>query len=292
MRFRILYVIIFCLLGQMVIAQKSDPLSYYLVLKDSTSYYCKIPYSSPGKWMSAKINGRDSMILWKYVKGLYVVNDDGEKTDVADISPISLNEMRIYAKDKNRWAKWNEAFVVKQNGDTILGRIKPHPEGDYSVLLDAGYKEMGRVTGLFDGRIVLIVDGEERDFFPVGLTELYIYNKPPDFSRYVFNNLNCLRVVVDGTCMLLYKKYVNYSIEEDAAEVYSILYKGEIVTVRTEHRGSSILWKDLNVDIGFKAHFTTLFADCPEIVSEIESGVLKSTDLVQIVERFNACIAQ
>lgn len=43
-------------------------------------------------------------------------------------------------------------------------------------------------------------------------------------------------------------------------------------------------------NLGFKKRVPVFLADCPEVVKDIESGVLKKTQLEEIVDRYNACV--
>ncbi|MBP6733019.1 MAG: hypothetical protein KA149_13220 [Chitinophagales bacterium] len=230
-------------------------------------------------------------------------------TDTAAGEPLSKKQIRLAKKH----ADWDSCFIVKAKGDTIFGKVNHRP--DQSSLLSSYPSD---VVVFFAHR-----NEKEEQFIPNDIKELYVYNLPDGFKRYLvledeyyLSNFGILyRVVVDGPCKLvadrvkntvplmtsigysftasktpdslLYEYPYRFVIEESH---YYLLYKKSFTPIRVtlgELNAGDPVW---GISASFKKKCAKAFGECPALVAQIENNTFRSKDIREIVKEFNSCI--
>ncbi|MES2621481.1 MAG: hypothetical protein V4615_11580 [Bacteroidota bacterium] len=307
MAFRSIFCLLFISLTGLLSAQP-DPLNYYVVLKDSTAFACKIPYQIPNKIIQViKPDRSEENIVWSKINSIFVIDSSGNKTDIRYLSKSDLKALRKTETTKAEHSKWDSCFIVKQTGDTVYGKIKARTDysstGAYTIFSEDFWTSSS---------IKFLHPGEREELFSLAqIKELFLKNRSPGYQKYLCIDSSLYRVITDGNCKLVYNEEKGTSsgammmnaagggftpIGAGAAydvQRYFIYYNDELTKMKTASVGSDNLIPIVfDGSAMFKAKCRRIFSECPALLAEIENRTLRSNDLRQIVDRFNTCILQ
>lgn len=181
----------------------------------------------------------------------------------------SKKELRLRKKHET----WDSCFIVKANGDTIYGKVDHRSnQSSQTPNYSPGSQSFNSNTTYMSDMLIFFAhpNQKEEQFIPNDLKELYVFNAPEGYKRYLtledkwlvtsFGMLS--RIVVDGECKL--------------TGTNSIYYKGEFFTTTPN----------------FKKSCSKIFAPCPWLVKDIADGNYTPQQLQEIVVQFNRCIAK
>jgi hypothetical protein len=152
-------------------------------------------------------------------------------------------------------------YVVTIKGDTLRGKVKLH---SYTGV---------KYTGSYNSKYVQLI--------------------PADGKKSTHPVLETIAFMIDGEIYHTIKFDQGYTFMKLLKPGYLSLYSYQMET-QTTWDGRYFVKKDgalLEVpNLGFKKRVTQFLADCPVVVKDIESGLLEKSDLLKIVEAYNACI--
>lgn len=294
-------IILSLLLVSMFAVAQPDPLTYHVILKDSSAFNCRIPYQIPKKMIRVKKgDNSEQIILWENISSINIIDSSGHKVNINTISKSDIKALKKAENIKMEHQRWNNCFIVKQTADTIYGRVKGKADysssGDYSVW-SADFWTDGTLQFSY-------ADDTEEYFTPADIKEIYLIGRSLEYSKYISAENNLYRVITDGDCKLVYNEANNVNAAGIGAnglistaggrnnQRFFIYYKGFLTLMRTEVDNDNMIPFHFNLSIGFKEKCREIFTECPSLVEQIENKTLRSVDLREIVKEFNKCIAQ
>jgi hypothetical protein len=121
----------------------------------------------------------------------------------------------------------------------------------------------------------------------------YIQLIPENGKKSTHEILQTIAFRMDDEIYHTIKLYDSYAFMKLIKPGYLSLY-GYQMENQTSWDGRYFVKKDGKLldapNIGFKKRISNYLADCPDVVKDVESGVLGRSDLLKIVDAYNACI--
>lgn len=134
--------------------------------------------------------------------------------------------------------------------------------------------------------------GEVKYFSGTGSSNKYIRLTPPAGKKTNYQILETKAFRIENEIYHTVKLRNDYTYMKLIASGYLNLYSYQVDN-QTGWDGRYLLKKDasgLDVpNLGFKKRISQFMSDCPDVVNKIESGDLGRTNLVKLVEAYNAC---
>ena len=255
-------------------------------MNSDSAFNCTIPYKIEGKIIKAvKEDRSEHLILWKDIRSISVLDNDGKVRDIKQVTGKELRHMRKQETLKAEHERWDSCFVIRFNKDTSWGRFRT----------TTGYDNSGVAFDFLETKGIWFAtgDGKEELIPAYDIREVHVINTAGE--QYVTIQGMLLRVIIDGKCQLLQggskKRYgsmvktgVTPSIPITGTyEPYYIYYKEVLTEVNTEIS----IW---NTEANFRELCSALFAECPALTRKIENKEYGSYSLRKIVSEFNACL--
>lgn len=165
----------------------------------------------------------------------------------------------ILAASYGNTAHAQDDYVVTLKGDTLRGKVKYFA---YEGVRYAGAKTK------------------------------YIQLTPENGKKSTHQVLQTVGFRMNGEIYHTIKYYDGYTFMKLIIGGYLSLYKYQMEN-QTSWDGPYLVKKDGSVldvpNLGFKKRVSQFLADCPNVVNNIESGTLGKTELLKIVNDYNAC---
>ncbi|MES2619620.1 MAG: hypothetical protein V4615_02125 [Bacteroidota bacterium] len=226
--------------------------------------------------------------------------------------PVSAKKAKAIEKQERLSEKhktWDSCFVVKSNGDTIYGKVDHR--ADQSTLMSRYISDI----------IIFFAHTNEKEeqFIPNNLKELYVFNLPEGFRKYLVLQHEyysapygiLYRIAVDGPCKLIADRAKdNIFIQDQTAGIvdpnrmayeegdlggsteihYYLYYKKKITPIKVVFSKDDSGSLHTGISAGFRTKCRKVFSECPALVEQIENKTFRSDDLIEIVKEFNTCI--
>lgn len=288
---RIVFIVL-CFLLTITANSQLNSLTYRLHKTDGTHYTGKIVAEKQNAYFIRLANDSLSIVYKKDVTTVYVIDNNGTENNVTGYSKKQIKQLEQNKLNEIKHNRWDSCFIVALSGDTFRGRIETNHF--YTDLVSIKF---------------LGANGREREIYYADIKEFYLYNRLQGENHYiVLNNrvgYNVLyKVLKEGKCMLLYR--ISYTIStatgltgfsayslvtfgQDQVDRYFIYYKGEVTPIKTEYANNLFSFSS---SIDFKNKCRNIFADCPELLADIENENPKGLKLDEVVESYNKCLGK
>jgi hypothetical protein len=163
----------------------------------------------------------------------------------------------------------------------VIGYITASAQGDYVVTIK-GDTLWGKVKYYSHSGVKY-----------AGNSSKYVQLTPAEGKKSTHEILKTISFSMDNEIYHTVKFEQSYAFMKLIKRGYLSLY-GYQMENQTTWDGRYFVKKDgalLDVpNLGFKKRVAAYLADCPEVVKNIESGVLGKSELLKIVEEYNACV--
>lgn len=287
---------------------QADPLNYYVVLKDSTAFNCKIPYRKQGQIIKAvKPDSTEAYIVWARIDTIYLVRIDGSKVAENSVSGTELKKIRQSEELAIKKKTWVPCVVVLFSGDTIVGIADPGKDygavGSYnewskeywwvneiSIETNENTIKTYRLAQvkeieLTDSAGVVKYFNVKGDMFKVivdGTIKLLRRHKLPDARNALFSPPVLPANVADGS--YTWGPTGGYVMGTESMKFF--LYKsGQLYELKTQ-TGLARATDDFIEDC------ETLFEGCPVVIERIKALKGRNVNLKSVTEEYNVCIKQ
>ena len=287
-----------------------DPLNYYVVLKDSSDFACKIPYRKQGQIIKAvKLDSTEAYIGWGRISTIYLVTDDGRKLDENTIAGTELEKIKKRERAIIKKRNWVGCFMVLFKGDTLYG--KSDPEKDYSIT--GSYNEWSKEYW-FVNEIEIESDGRGDQAYKLAQVKEIEIADSVGVIKYFNVKGDMYKVVVDGDVKLLSRRKLPNAAKSffvppvfptsDAIENGSFAWGPTGGYVMGTETRKFFLYKsgamyELKTQTGFvrvtddfAEDCETIFEGCPAVIARINAQKGRNVNLKSITEEYNVCIKQ
>ncbi len=261
---------------------------YEIQLKTGQNYYCNIISMSEGSFMTIKnCDGATHYMQWDDINSYHLTCYNSHSTQLADEQ--KREEMKL------KYASWDKCCLLHSIGDTVKGWIKYNEDLSSNTV----YEQHGKDVVVADE-----ITGTERTYKMGNWFKLIIFGRDTTSFLCIYTDADyerkgIFKILVDGPCYLLYNEWrvdggfmssggtgTAYMTPQDR-EKYSIYYKGIYTKLRAESQDNPAM---PSTAYNFKKKCQEIFAECPALVTKIDSKIFRSDNLREIVKEFNECL--
>ncbi len=284
------------LVGCKLFAQ-ADSLTYYIVKKDSSAFYCKITGQQPNSLSVIKANGKSDTILNTDIALHYVIDEQGTMRDVKKITRAEWKEIVKGQERIERYKRWESCFIIKKNNDTLWGKVESGKDHTSSQYGKNNFFSRWYIDWAVNKIHFIASDKKEISFRDAEIKQLYVFNRPPEYSYYVsvvddWDNHKLYRLIVDGKCQLL------------AAMVKVIDYNDYVINPQNGLPFGGLPFNESYYTEEFFSYYKNtlthltptefkknkVFTDCSIIEEKIARKEYTIQKLPEIVTEFNQCL--
>lgn len=293
------------------IRAQPDPLNYYVVLKDSTAFNCKIPYRKQGQIIKAvKPDSTEAYIGWGNINTIYLIKNDSSKLDESAVSAAELKKIKQAEESIIERKTWKPCFIVLFRGDTLYGIADP--ARDFSIT--GSYDEWSKEY--WGNNEIRIKGNDETDeSYNLAQVKEIVFTDVNDVVKYFNVKGDMYKVVADGEVMLLRRHKLptgakDHFLNLPALPTAEAIADGSYAwgptggyKMGTEDR-KFCLYKsgklyELKTQTGFVRatddfieDCETLFEGCPAVITRITTQKGRNVNLKSVIEEYNLCTKQ
>lgn len=302
------FAVLLLLFTYAAIKAQPDPLNYYVVLKDSTAFSCKIPYRKQGQIIKAvKPDSTEAYIGWGSINTIYLVKSDNSKLDESAVPVSELKKIKQAEESIIERKTWKPCFIVLFRGDTLYGIADP--ARDFSIT--GSYDEWSKEYWWVNEIRMRSNEGTDESFKLAQVKEIEMADSAGPVKYFNVKG-DMYKVVADGGMKLLCRRKLPNALNA----LFSLpVWPGTVTdgsfvwgpkggySMGTESR-KFCLYKagqlyELKTQTGFVRatddfieDCETIFEGCPAVIARITAQKGRNVNLKSVIEEYNLCLKQ